>query len=143
MIHQVKESLNPQQPNRFSCSWLSFGVASVFFTAFLSLLLQVQFSLQTESTNLRREVASGKSLAKSVSDKLETQDSEEILETDAVVSQLKLKVERLQNLIESAPKRYVAKTAAELVAQWQPKLEEAQLKLDEKAKRIEFKKSRG
>jgi hypothetical protein len=73
MIHQVETSPNPQQPNRFRCCWLFFGITTVVLTAGLSLVLQTQWSLQTELKDLRREVASAGQLSKSVLNKVEAQ----------------------------------------------------------------------
>jgi len=79
MSNQVGTS---QRSSRFSCSWLSLGVLVVFFMVFLSVLLQIQLSLQselkslqTELKELRQESNSIRLLTKSVVDKLEEQPS--------------------------------------------------------------------
>ena len=62
---------------------------------------------------------------------------EEMLETDLVAVRLTKEVERLQNLIKNAPKRYDSKKAEEFVAQYQSKLDEVHQKLDERTKKLE------
>lgn len=82
-----------------------------------------------------REGAGGDSTARK---KFKDPKFEEILETDIIAVQLNKDIERLQNLIKNTHKKYDAIRAEQFVAQYQQKLEEAQLKLEDRTKNLQL-----